>query len=305
MVMLKKLIFAPIFLIVFTILIYQLNPFLKSYDLIFSLSLDVLIKLIVIAVMVFISSYLFTLFICLASDWRISLPVGILAALIPFSLIPPSLALMFAVGIFISLLLTFLSLTSSLKSYLTFNPAALLGPSIKHLSTLFILSFCLIYFFSVTKIIALNGFELPDSLIDTALKVTPTNLSDNSTLSQLPAIEPKQLKLLKQNPALLQQYGLDPKMLDSLNSTTAQPVQQMGNDLIKQTVKNQVQTFIKPFINFIPALLAILLFFTIQSFVSFINLLIYPLLWFVFFTLEKTGFVKFEVEQRPVKKLVV
>ncbi len=103
---------------------------------------------------------------------------------------------------------------------------------------------------------------MPDSLIDTALKMTPVNVP------QAP-----------NNP--------------------------IGTDLIKQTVKDQVQGFIKPYLNFIPAILAVLLFLTLQSLTSILNLLIYPLLWLTFLILEKTGFTKFEVEMRQVKKLVV
>lgn len=297
MVMFKKLIFAPIFLAVFTILIYQLAPLLKSYDLVFSLSLNMTIKLIGIAALVAASSFLFTLFASLASDWKISLAVGVVAAIIPFILIPSSFALIFAVGIFISLLLTNLSLDTTLKTYINFQPSAILGPSIRHLSTLLIVSFCLIYFFSVTKIIAQDSFQLPDSLIDTALKMAPLPTEQ----TQLPSISPDQIAMLKKNPDLLRQSGLDPEILDSLN----QPTQGITNDLVKQTVKDQIENFIKPFINFIPGLLTILLFFTLQSLTSILNLLIYPLLWLIFFIMEKTGFVKFEIEQRQVKKLVV
>lgn len=266
----KKLIFAPLFLIVFALLIYQLNFLLVSYDLIFSLSTATLIQLITISVLFSASCLSFVLFVTLASEWKIILPVGIIASAVPLIFIPSSLALIFAVAVLVSFLLTSLNLDSTLKSYLTFKPFALLGPSIRHLSTLLILSFCLIYFLSASKAVAQNGFQIPDSLIDTALKMSP----------QTPSAQTEQVSidLLKKNPA---------------------------NDLIKKTVKDQTQNFIKPFLNFIPGILTILLFLTLQSLTSILNLLIYPLLWFLFSILEKIGFVKFEVEQRPVKKLVV
>src|SRR3990172_10609958 len=116
----------------------------------------------------------------------------------------------------------------------------------------------------------------------------------------LPQIPPEQLDLLKKNPDLLKQYGLDPKLLDTLTApqkSTAAPAN-LTNELIKQTVKDQVQNFIKPYLNFIPAGLAILLFFTFHAFISIANLLISPLLWLIFLILEKTGFTKFTVEQR-------
>lgn len=278
----KKLFFAPFFLLAFVFSIYQLNPLLASYDFIFSLSFEILISLVIISALILSSASLFVLSATIASNWKISLPVGIIASAVPLIFIPSSLALIFAVAVLVSFLLTSLNLDSTLKSYLTFKPFALLGPSIRHLSTLLILSFCLIYFLSASKAVAQNGFQIPDSLIDTALKMTPLP----SEQTQLPNISPDQIsklpadavEMLKKNPA---------------------------NDLIKKTVKDQVQNFIKPYMSFIPALLAVLLFLTFQSLVSLLNLFIYPLLWIIFLILEKTGFVKFELEQRPVKKLVV
>ncbi|MDO8618400.1 MAG: hypothetical protein Q7R49_00480, partial [Candidatus Daviesbacteria bacterium] len=49
MILLKKLIFAPFFLIILGLFFYQLTPLLESYDFIFSLSSDTLIQLITIS----------------------------------------------------------------------------------------------------------------------------------------------------------------------------------------------------------------------------------------------------------------
>ncbi|MBI2196053.1 hypothetical protein HYU45_00380 [Candidatus Daviesbacteria bacterium] len=260
----KKLILAPLFLIVFALLVSQLSPFLKSYDFIFSLSINTLITLLVLSFYVLISCFLFVLFATLAQNFKIILPIAFLSALIPLLFLESALALVLAVAIFVSFLLTFLSLANSLKSYLTFKPEALLGPAIRSLAGFLIAAVCLVYFLSANKIVAEKGFQIPDSLIDTALQLST---------SSLPSVQPEQASL--------------------------------SQDLIKQTVKDQIQTFIKPYINFIPAGLALLLFLTLQSLTSILNLLIYPLLWITFAILERTGFVKFEVEQRPVKKLVV
>jgi len=308
MLILKKLILAPLFLIVFALLIYQLTPFLKSYDFIFSLSLDSLIQFAVVAVLISLSSLLFVLLSTFASSWKISILISAAASILPLLFISPSLAIVFTAGILISAMLTYLSLNEALKSYLNFKPEALLGPAIRHLSGLLIISFCLIYFFSTSKMVAEKGFQIPDSLIETALKMTPLDLAteQNSPTPKLPALSQEQIDLLKQNPELLRQSGLDPAILDTLNQPkSSKAPQNLTQDLIKQTVKDQIQTFIKPYINFIPAGLALLLFLTLQALTSFVNLSIYPLLWIIFYILEKTGFVKFETEQRPVKKLVV
>ncbi len=307
MILLKKLLFAPLFLLAFVLLVSQLNTLLSSYDLIFSLSMDTLIQLITITGLIVLSSFLFTLFATFSADWRFVLPVAAISSVASLIFIPMPLGLIFVVSIFVSLLLTNISLDSNLNSYLTFKPEALLGPSIRHLSGLLILSFCLIYFLSSNKLIAQNGFQLPDSLIDTALKMTPLPQSDNQAQTNMPQLSNDQLTLLKENPDLLKQSGLDPKILDSL--TNPQKILQAPADLmrdtIKQTVKDQIQGFIKPYQGFIPAILTVLLFLSLQSLTSLVNLLIYPLLWFLFFIFEKTGFVRFEIEQRPVKKLVV
>jgi len=214
----------------------------------------------------------------------------------------------FLVGIFLSFLLSNLNLDVVLKSYLNFQPSSLLGPTIKRLSGLLILAICIVYFFSASKMINQNSFQIPDSLIETAIEMVP--LPENNIQTEqmnLPQITEEQIELLKKNPELVRQSGLDPQVLDNL--TTAQKSTQapvnLTNQLIKQTVKDQVQNFIKPYQNFIPAGLSILLFLTLQSFAALINLLIYPFLWIIFFVLEKTEFVKFEIEQRQVRKMVI
>lgn len=303
----KKLTFAPLFLISFGILIYQFPQFLKSYDFIFSLSIDTLIQLIAFSALISLSSFLFILFSTLALDWKFILPVGILSSLIPFVILETGLALVFSVGTLISLLLTFLNLDGALKSYLTFKPEVLFGPSLRHLSSLLILAFCLVYFLSANKMIAQNGFQIPDSLIDTALNLSQPASSKQETNTPQFSIPKEQLDLLRKNPELLKQSGLDPKILDTLTQPqkSSETPQDLTNNLIKSAVKDQIQNFIKPYLGFIPAILAVLLFFTLQSLTSIVNLLIYPLLWITFFILEKTGFVRFEIEQRPVKKLII
>lgn len=151
-----------------------------------------------------------------------------------------------------------------------------------------------------------KGFQIPDSLINTALKFAPQPESQENSSSSLPQISPDQLNLLKSNPALLKQSGIDPKILDNIGKT-AQNLnpEKIANDLIGQTVKKQMQDLIKPYTNIIPIILAVLLFLTLQSFMAIINLLIYPLLWIKFYILEKTGFIKFTQETRIVKKMFI
>lgn len=113
------------------------------------------------------------MFATFSSDWRISIPVGILASLVPLLFLETGLAIVFSVVILISLTLTYLNLESSLKSYLTFAPNTIFGPSIRHLSGLLILAICIVYFLSANKTISEKGFQIPDSLINASLNLTP------------------------------------------------------------------------------------------------------------------------------------
>lgn len=307
MALIKKLALAPAFLLIFITLLYQLSPLLSSYEYFFSLETATLTQLITVALFFSFSSFLFSLFAALADDWKIVLPLALLSSLLSFIFIPPALALILAVSFFVSFLLTFLSLSIELKSYLTFQPNKLLGPAVRHLSGLLILSFCLVYFFSSSKMIAQNGFEIPDSLIDTALKIAAPKLPEaQNPQSSLPSIPQEQIEMLKKNPQLLKQFGLDPSVLDSLSqSKSSSSLQDQGNAVIKTALKAQLDGIIKPYLGFVPATLALLLFITLTSLTSLLNLLLYPLLWMTFLILEKTGFVRYEIEMRQVKKLIV
>lgn len=310
MVIFKKLIFAPFFLISFALLVLNLAPILSSYDFIFSLSAASFIQLIIIAILAILSSFLFTVFIVLSQDWKLIIPVIILSSILTVVVIPSALAVIWSVIILVCLLLISIMLDKTLKKYLNFQPTKLFSPIIKQLSGLLILSFCLIYFLSTSQLINQQGFTIPDSLIDTALKMSPTSLPEADTMEntnlQLPAIDPGQLELLKQNPDLLKQYGLDPKMLDSLSNPQEilQTPVEATNNLIKQTVKEQVDSLLKPYLGFIPIILALALFLTLKSLTSLISIFISPLLWIIFLILEKTNYIKFEEEQRTVRKMI-
>lgn len=319
MFLIKKLAFAPLFLISFLLLLYFFNPFLKSVDLIFSLDLNTFYQLIILSSLILLTSLFFVLFTSLALDWKVVLPVVILSAAAPFLFIEIRLAIILAVAVFISMVLTLVSLEGKLKSYLTFDAGALFSPSVKQLAGFLILGLSLIYYLSINSLIQQQGFQIPDSLIDTALKFTPQpNLPvqgfkyDRRLVAQLPQITSEQLELLKKNPEVLKQYNIDPKMLENITPQTPSKTNKSPaasslnmNDLLKQTVKDQVQTIIKPYQSFIPPLLAALFFFTLHSLLSLASVFLNPLLWLIFKILEKSGFIHFETEMREAKKLVV
>lgn len=63
-----------------------------------------------------------------------------------------------------------------LSSFSDFNPILQFSPSIKNLSALITIIVCLIYFLSINQK-AQNGLPVPDSLIDSALKISQSDLS--------------------------------------------------------------------------------------------------------------------------------
>ncbi len=315
----KKLIFTPLFLLSLAAVFYQLNPFLKSADLIFSFSTDTFIKIILICFAILLSGIFFTILSALALDFKLIIPVILISSLIPFVFLSTSLAVVASVLIGVSLLISFIGLENKMKSYLTFQPTTLFNPSIKQLCGLLIISLSLVYYLSVNSEIQKNGFQIPDSLIDTAINLTPKDSNFQGfkaeKIAQLPQLSEDQIKLLKQNPELLKQFGIDPKTLDSLNISSAptntaknstKPSVASGiNDLLKKTIKDQFQTILKPFQSFIPAILALLFFFSLQAFVAILSIFLSPLIWLIFYVLEKTKFITFTTEMREVKKMVI
>lgn len=327
MALVKKLVFGPLFLISFTFLIYLFSRILTSTEFIFALGVETLIQLAILSGIFLLASLFFILFGAFSLNWKFILPVVILASLIPFIFIPAPLALVLSTLLLTCFILSYTLLELKMRTYLTFQPTQIFSPSIKQLTGLLILALSIIYYFSINNEIAQKGFQIPDSLIDTALKFTPIqsgltpqpNLGvqgfkyDSRYLAQTPQLTKEQIDLLKKNPDLLKQYGIDPKMLENLEaaqspgSTNQRAIGVPNtnfNDLIKQTVKDQFQNMIKPYQSFIPAVLAFFLFITLHSLTSLLSIFLSPLIWLTFLILEKTKFITFTTETREVKKMV-
>ena len=277
MILLKKLILAPSFLIIFAILISQLNPLLKSYEFIFSLSLDTFIQLIVLSGLILLSSFSLVLFTALAFDWKIVLPVGLSGSLIPMIFVSQTLGLILSVGFLAVFLIIYLGVENTLKNYLTFEPNSLFGPPIRHLASLLILVVSLTYFLSISQVIQKQGFEIPDSLIESSLKLISQPQPEKTQNSPQPKLQ------------------IPPE----------QPPGDLLSDTVKQAIKDQLQNVLKPYLGIIPAILAVLLFLMLQSLMSILNLMIHPVIWIMFYILEKSGFIKFTEEMREVRKMVV
>ena len=110
--------------------------------------------------------------------------------------------------------LAYYLLSLKLKTYINFQANLLLNPIIRNLSTLIILVVSVVFYLSVDQEIKLQGFQIPDSLIETSLKFAAPQVK-GIKIAQVPNITPEQLEFIKKNPELLRQQGLDPAILDS------------------------------------------------------------------------------------------
>lgn len=308
MIYLKKLIFAPFFLVSFVFLLLQFKPILTSTEFIFALSPETFYSLLTISALILLSSFLYVLFCTIADDWMLTLPVLLFACSSAFLFFGFNTTIAFFVLTFMSFLVVFLNLSMQLKNYVDFKPGSLFSSSVKYASTILIFALSVTYFLSITPIIQKQGFQIPDSLIDAAIKLTPmpsdsknpknTGGNSDSSINQL-QIPQEQLDLLKKNPELLKQYNIDPKILDTVG------VSDLTGNFVKQALKDQFDNMIKPYLSFIPIILSVTLFITFQSLVSLLGIVVPAFFWIIFFILEKIKFISFTEEMRPVKKMVV
>lgn len=306
MLLFKKLIPAIPFLLLLAWFCLQLNPLI--YDSTFLLALDtsLFIPLLFLLISLILTALFFVLFASLASDPKIVLPVSVLASTVPLLFLSSAAGLTLTFGLLITLTGIYFLLRGTLSSYITFKAATLLTPSIKQVVTLILLASAIAFYLSASAQIKENGFKLPDQLFETALNFIPQQELPQAEQTGLPSISPEQIRMLEQNPQLLKQYGLDPVILETAKKQLNQSPQKLSTaDLVKPMLEIQMQKIIEPYESFIPLILAAGFFFTLQSLASLLAILLPPILWVIFFILDKTGFTKYETETREVKKLVV
>jgi hypothetical protein len=321
----KKLVFAPLLILFLVATIYFYKIILDKYLDIFFGSYGGLYEFALLSLPLVLVSLTYCLFVTFTQDFKYALGVGIIAALTPFIFLSTNLSIVISVGLLISFILAFFNLQSELKSYVNFQPAKLFKSPIKFLKTFILLALTFGYFLNANSIIQTQGFKIPDSVmdwaIDLSLKGQGVPVKGVKYLAQIPTLTPEQLELLKQNPEVLKQFGLDPKDLDefaptqnsptakSPNKTSVQVIPSLPGANLKDIIKAQMTTafdaMIQPYLFAIPFLLAIM-FYSLASFTLWLlSLFLSPLLMFTFYILEKTGFIKFEKEMREVKKIVV
>lgn len=297
----KKFIFAPFFIISFLAFCYLLNLIIKDTGILLSLEISSLINLIIISGLAFVSSLFFVLFATLTQDWKYILASGAIAALASFIFLPLDLAIILGVLLLVSISYTYFFLEKKLHSYITFQATVLLPPSVKFLASLIVIAASVVFYLLNTSEINKNGFQIPESVIDSIVKLTPLpELPDSDSSLQELSITPEQINVIKQNPQLAKQYGLTENALDALLHPATAP-----ENPIKGIIKQQTEQFLAPYKNLIPIFLTLLFFLTLNSFLYIYSLLLTPLLWLTFYILEKTNFIHFELEMREIKKMVV
>lgn len=254
--------------------------------------------------MIILSALFFVIWAILASDYRYLAGLIVICALEIYLLLPSPINFVLIIGVVLSMFLVFPMIGQKLKTYLTFEPMFLFTPLIKNFVSLLILTISIAYFLSLNSLIQSRSFEIPDSLIEGSLNLMPVEQQTQEESEQkLPFnLSADQIEYLKKNPGLVRQYGFDPKFLETID--LKKPAE-ASRDLLKASIKAQAENAIKPFEPYIPMILALLFFLTLHTFSGILSLFIYPLLWLVFYLMEKMNFITFTKEMREVKKLVV
>lgn len=320
----KKIVFAPLFLIALTASIYFYKQILDKYLDIFFLEYGGLYEFGLMVIPLVLAGLFFSLHITFTQDIKYATVPAFIASIIPFVFLPFNLSLVIGGCLFAALLITFFSLQNNLKTYTNFQPRSLLTGPIKTLSTLILLTLTFGYFLHTNSIIQREGFKIPDALIDWSINMSLSGQGMNFkgekySLAQLPTITQEQIDLLKANPEVLKQYGLSEKDLDSIvppskpaqfpNKDAATVIPSVPGidlkDILKTQISNSLDQMIKPYLFAIPILLAVM-FYSLASLVLWIaTIFLSPLISLIFYVLDTTGFTKYEKEMREVKKIII
>lgn len=299
---LKKVVFVPFYLASFFATLFLAKSLLSDTSSLLSFDSQNFINLLLFAGVILLCSFFFCVMITLSQDWKVTAGALLISNVLCFMMFPIPENIILALGVICMSGLIYILLENKLKTYLTFQPTILLTPSIMNLSKLLIVLFSVTYFFNLTGSLAEKPFTIPDQLIDPVASFISSSAL-GGVESSLPSVIPKdQLEAVKKNPQLLKQFGLTEEALGQLTpqNLTAGPAA-----LVKKGLKDQAEALIKPYQGMIPAVLTILFFLSFSSIVSLMGVFVAPLVWFLFYLLEVTGFTKFIKEMREVKKLVV
>lgn len=311
-ILLKKLFFVIPTICLLFLLLYLSQSFINNWQLLFSLDFKYLERLLTLVLLLNLVGLWLAIFMALAEDFRIVLPVSIILGLEGFLFFPPSIALVLLVGIFVSTVLGYLMIYNKLKSYVTFDPSAILLPGIKIFNLCLILTLTLAFYLVTNIQIVEKGFKIPDPIIETVLNTIPNQFENTPNIGSSNLSIPKsQLDQLQQNPEILKQYGITPELLkiyeNSLKATgnVGEKVTTRldTNEFIKNSIKSQVDQIIKPYLKVIPIILALIFFVSLSSISGLISWLLPLFIFLIFYILEKSSFISFVKEMREVKKI--
>lgn len=306
----KKLIFAIPLLLSLAIFYIQANSFLQDFSALFSLDLNLIIKLVIFAATIVLVSYLFVIFVNLAVDYKLVVPVILVSVALSFLYSSDQINYYLAGGLLIAFGASYGLVYNKIKKDPTnFQVSGDVNKPSGQLATLIILAVAVALYFSAVK----NNEQFIQKFIDSIVGLSSSftqsqQLTENTSLAQTPNLPISQAEInqLKQNPELLKQFGLDPSILNQLDTKTKTVTpQSIATEALKPVITKQVNDFIRPFVGIIPFLIVFIFYLNFQFAASILLFISSPLTYLLFMILEKVGFIKYEVTTRQVKKLIV
>ncbi len=290
---------------------WQIEPFLQDFSLIFSLSFNILSQLIMLVGTIALIAYLFTVFAVLASDWTLVLPVIVLSSLSTLLFVTAPISYFLSIGLLIAFVISFAQTYNKvIKDPSGFHVSENVVKPSGSLATLIILATSVAFYFSVSA----TGDKITQKIVDSVVNISgdimkTQQLPQNTGTNPLDSISisSDQIKLLKENPDLLKQSGLDPAILDTIGKQDNKNVtaQDLAVEAAKPLITKQVTDMIKPITPILPFLMVFLFYLNFQFLASTAAFILSPSIYLLFWILEKTGFIHFEIEMRAAKKLVV
>lgn len=319
----KKLCLIPLLILSTIALYFSFKPALNEYLEIFFKPNFGIYEFGLIALFITLTSLTFVIFVTLSQNFIYALIASTISSLTAFLFFDFNLALTLSICFLITFILGYFNLQTSLKSYINFSPQSIFSPHIKLLNTFLLLSLTFAYFLNTNSIIKTQGFQIPKPLVEWAVDLTlemqgMSVKGEKRYLAQ--ALTPEQMELLRQNPDVLKQFGVNAEDLEEFvapansqaitpNQSAVQVIPQIPGanikDMLMAQTGNMLDLVIKPYQNIIPFLFAFMFF----SFISLLNwifsLFLTPIIMLIFYIFEKSGFVRFEKEMREVKKIVI
>ena len=322
----KKIAFTPLAVILWIGILFSYQSILNQYLDVFFRPYGGLVEFATLAAFILGFSISYSLFVTLSQSLKYTLPFIFLISLTPFIFLSSDLSLVLMIGFLIILTLAFFNFQTNLKTYINFKPTEILNSPIRILNTLTVFSLSFGFYFHTNTIIQTQGFKLPEPLIDWAIDLSlkqnnPAVLGEKY-LAQIPMLTSEQLQLLKQNPQILESYGLnsddlDQYIQDSLSDEPVSPNQKAVTlnpgslipqanlrDIIKAQISDSLDAIIQPYLFAIPVILAFMFYSLTSLTLWLLSFFIAPLLILIFYLLEKSGFIKFVTEMREVKKII-